>query len=146
MQSTAQGHLRAFHEIKSYTSWIQYKTCTLHKHVKHTNIIQKLVPSILLLYKTCDMHKHNTGYHQSLKDLAYKTVSEAMSTDKFLQYTASGLTWYQNMDSHFQWEHKKGETQVSPHLLDLNTHPFDSLSERQIHEPVYNNRIWVFIY
>ena len=26
--STAQGHLRAFHSIKSYISWIQYKTCT----------------------------------------------------------------------------------------------------------------------
>ena len=25
-QSTAQGHLRAFHKIKFHTSWIQYKT------------------------------------------------------------------------------------------------------------------------
>ena len=29
--STAQGHLRAFHSIKSYTSWIQYKPCTFYK-------------------------------------------------------------------------------------------------------------------
>ena len=28
-QSTAQGHLRAFHKFKSRTSLIQYKTCTL---------------------------------------------------------------------------------------------------------------------
>ena len=43
-QSTAQGHLRAFHKFKSRNSWIQYKTCTLH-----TNIIRKLVPSVSLL-------------------------------------------------------------------------------------------------
>ena len=30
-QSTAQGQLSAFHKFKSSTSWIQYKTCTLHK-------------------------------------------------------------------------------------------------------------------
>ena len=30
-QSTTQGHLSAFHQIKSDTSWIQYKTCTLYK-------------------------------------------------------------------------------------------------------------------
>ena len=29
--STAPGHLRAFHKFKSRTSWVQYKTCTLHK-------------------------------------------------------------------------------------------------------------------
>ena len=29
--SITQGHLRAFHLIKPYTSWIQYKTCTVHK-------------------------------------------------------------------------------------------------------------------
>ena len=28
-QSTAQGHLRAFHKFKSHTSWIQHKTYTL---------------------------------------------------------------------------------------------------------------------
>ena len=31
-QSTTQGHLRAFHKFKSSTSWIQYKSCALHKH------------------------------------------------------------------------------------------------------------------
>ena len=31
-QSTGQGHLRAFHSIKSYTNWIWYKTCTFCKH------------------------------------------------------------------------------------------------------------------
>ena len=30
-QSTTQGPLRAFHSIKTYRSWIQYKTCTFYK-------------------------------------------------------------------------------------------------------------------
>ena len=47
-QSTAQGQLRAFHKFQFCTSWIPYKTCTLHKH---TNIIQNLVPLVLILSK-----------------------------------------------------------------------------------------------
>ena len=32
VQSTSQGHLGAFHKLKYRKSWIQYRTCTLHKH------------------------------------------------------------------------------------------------------------------
>ena len=49
-QSTAQGHLRAFHKVKSATSWIQYKTCTLYnaKHNKHN---LKVIPFGIALIK-----------------------------------------------------------------------------------------------
>ena len=50
-QSTAHGHLRAFHEVKSYISLIQYKTNACFTNVKHINIIRKLALSILLSYK-----------------------------------------------------------------------------------------------
>ena len=45
VQSNVRGRLRAFHKFKSRTSRIQYKTYTLHKH---TIIIRKLVPLVLL--------------------------------------------------------------------------------------------------
>ena len=41
-------YLRAFHKFKSRANRIQIKTCT-YINMKHTNIIQKLVPAVLLL-------------------------------------------------------------------------------------------------
>ena len=47
-QSTAQGHLTAFHKFKFHTQ-VQYNTKHAHYiNVKHTNIIQKIVPSVSL--------------------------------------------------------------------------------------------------
>ena len=49
-QSTAQGHLKAFHKIKSCTSWIQYKTYTLHKRKTYKHNL-KVSPFSIALVK-----------------------------------------------------------------------------------------------
>ena len=47
-RSTAQGHLRAFHKLKFRTQ-VEYNTKHAHYiHIKHTNIIRKVVPSVSL--------------------------------------------------------------------------------------------------
>ena len=47
-QSTAQGHLRAFHNFK-FRIQVEYNTKHAHyTNVKHTNIIQKVAPSVSL--------------------------------------------------------------------------------------------------
>ena len=47
-QSSAQGHLRAFHKFKFRTQ-VEYNTKHAHYiNVKHTNIIRKVVPSVSL--------------------------------------------------------------------------------------------------
>ena len=65
-QSTAHGHLKAFHKFNSHTSWIQHKTQTLYiyKHKTYLNIIRKLVPSALLSY---------TAKHSSLHGYSSQT-------------------------------------------------------------------------
>ena len=50
-QSTAQGHLGAFHKCK-FSTQVEYNTKHAHYmnvKLKHTNIIRKVIPSVLLL-------------------------------------------------------------------------------------------------
>ena len=49
---TAQGHLRALHFIKSYTSWIQYKTCTFYKRKTHKHNLKVSPFGIALVIQT----------------------------------------------------------------------------------------------